>query len=118
MGKLVRIDPRAPRKLRQTVYSDRGLRLPERPKRGMGWSDVAGIGAIAAIAFAVTWQAIPTVQLLLLSQHERAAIETSVYYPGCNEVRAQGKAPLYVGQPGYRETMDGDGDGIACEPVY
>ena len=40
----------------------------------------------------------------------------SVHYSGCNEVRALGKAPLYEGQPGYREDMDGDGDGIACEP--
>ena len=43
-------------------------------------------------------------------------IETSVYYAGCDEVRAQGKAPLYAGDPGYREGMDGDNDGIACEP--
>ena len=42
--------------------------------------------------------------------------KTSVYYAGCNEVRALGKAPLYAGQPGYRIGMDGDGDGIACEP--
>lgn len=40
----------------------------------------------------------------------------SVYYAGCNEVRAMGKAPLYAGQPGYRVEMDGDRDGIACEP--
>jgi hypothetical protein len=38
------------------------------------------------------------------------------YYSGCNEVRAAGLAPLYRGQPGYREDMDGDLDGIACEP--
>ncbi|MEO7411297.1 MAG: excalibur calcium-binding domain-containing protein, partial [Sphingomicrobium sp.] len=44
------------------------------------------------------------------------ASDTSVFYAGCNEVRALGKAPLYAGQPGYREDMDGDGDGIACEP--
>jgi Excalibur calcium-binding domain len=43
-------------------------------------------------------------------------VERSVYYAGCNEVRATGKAPLYRGDPGYREGMDGDGDGIACEP--
>ena len=43
-------------------------------------------------------------------------VEQSVYYAGCNEVRAAGKAPLYAGQPGYRTEMDGDGDGIACEP--
>lgn len=38
-------------------------------------------------------------------------------YRGCDEVRAAGAAPLYRGQPGYRPDMDGDGDGIACEPV-
>jgi hypothetical protein len=30
-------------------------------------------------------------------------------------MQAAGAAPLYRGQPGYREGMDGDGDGIACE---
>ncbi|MEO8547703.1 MAG: excalibur calcium-binding domain-containing protein [Sphingomicrobium sp.] len=45
-----------------------------------------------------------------------AAPDRSVYYAGCNEVRARGKAPLYAGQPGYRPEMDGDRDGIACEP--
>jgi hypothetical protein len=45
-----------------------------------------------------------------------SAVEQSVHYSGCNEVRALGKDPLYRGQPGYREDMDGDGDGIACEP--
>ncbi len=34
---------------------------------------------------------------------------------GCNEARAAGTAPIYRGEPGYREDMDGDGDGIACE---
>jgi Excalibur calcium-binding domain len=38
-------------------------------------------------------------------------VERSVYYEGCNEVRAAGKAPLYRGNPGYGEHMDGDGDG-------
>ena len=47
----------------------------------------------------------------------RAKVESSVYYRGCNEVRAQGRAPLYAGEPGYRVEMDGDGDGVACEPI-
>jgi hypothetical protein len=51
------------------------------------------------------------------SAQSRHAIERSAHYSGCNEVRALGKAPLYAGQPGYRVEMDGDGDGIACEPV-
>jgi hypothetical protein len=41
-----------------------------------------------------------------------------VYYPGCNAVRAAGKAPLHSGEPGYRIEMDGDGDGVACEPYH
>lgn len=38
------------------------------------------------------------------------------HWPGCNAARAAGTAPIYAGEPGYREEMDGDGDGIACEP--
>lgn len=38
------------------------------------------------------------------------------YYPGCNAARAAGVAPLLRGEPGYRPEMDGDDDGIACEP--
>lgn len=37
-------------------------------------------------------------------------------WSGCNEARSAGTAPIYLGEPGYREGMDGDGDGIACEP--
>jgi Excalibur calcium-binding domain len=50
------------------------------------------------------------------SPEQRTKIEQSIQYAGCNEVRALGKSPLYAGQPGYREDMDGDGDGVACEP--
>ena len=46
------------------------------------------------------------------------AVEASVYYRGCNEARAAGVTPIYRGQPGYRPGMDGDSDGIACEPYH
>lgn len=46
----------------------------------------------------------------------RQAPRSSVYYPNCRAARAAGAAPIYRGQPGYRPEMDGDGDGIACEP--
>ena len=68
-------------------------------------------GAIAGYV----WSALPPA--LFQSSDQRARIENSVSYSGCNEVRAAGKAPIYAGQPGYREEMDGDRDGIACEPV-
>ena len=41
---------------------------------------------------------------------------TGVYFRNCKEAWAAGAAPLRRGQPGYRPEMDGDGDGIACEP--
>lgn len=37
-------------------------------------------------------------------------------FRNCAEARAAGAAPLRRGQPGYGAHMDGDGDGIACEP--
>ena len=70
----------------------------------------------AALAFAATWFLMPRMKTLTMSAEERAAIENSVTYSGCNEVRALGKDPIYAGEPGYRTTMDGDGDGEACEP--
>jgi hypothetical protein len=68
------------------------------------------LGSIGGYA----WSTIPPA--VTQSAGERARIEQSVTYAGCNEVRAAGKAPLYAGQPGYREDMDGDSDGVACEP--
>ncbi|WP_201022999.1 excalibur calcium-binding domain-containing protein [Sphingopyxis sp. H115] len=38
------------------------------------------------------------------------------YWRGCDDARAAGTAPIYRGEPGYREGMDGDNNGIACEP--
>jgi hypothetical protein len=57
---------------------------------------------------------------VVASTHEvraaRPAVQSRVYFSGCNEVRAAGLAPLFRGEPGYRPQMDGDDDGIACEP--
>lgn len=38
-----------------------------------------------------------------------------VYYANCSAARAAGAAPLRRGEPGYREAMDRDKDGVACE---
>lgn len=42
--------------------------------------------------------------------------QAGAYYSGCDDARAAGVAPLYADEPGYRPEMDGDSDGIACEP--
>jgi LPXTG-motif cell wall-anchored protein len=40
---------------------------------------------------------------------------SAVLYADCAAVIAAGKAPLYRGQTGYRDALDSDHDGIACE---
>lgn len=44
-----------------------------------------------------------------------APAQGDVYYQNCAAVRAAGKAPLHVGDPGYCSKLDRDHDGIACE---
>ena len=41
--------------------------------------------------------------------------QESTYFPNCKKAKAAGAAPLYRGDPGYREELDRDRDGIACE---
>ncbi|SFL66178.1 GmrSD restriction endonuclease domain-containing protein [Geodermatophilus ruber] len=40
---------------------------------------------------------------------------TEVAYADCAAVRAAGAAPIHRGDPGWRDTFDGDGDGVGCE---
>ncbi len=78
---------------------------------------ILGLAGLAGTVGGILWAQLPRLSAALESHaQERAAVEASVHYAGCNEVRLLGKAPLYAGQPGYRPDMDGDGDGIACEP--
>lgn len=46
---------------------------------------------------------------------ERAP-QSGDYWRRCDDARAAGTAPIYRGEPGYREGLDADNDGIACEP--
>lgn len=39
----------------------------------------------------------------------------SVYFRNCQEVIASGLAPLHKGELGYREALDTNKDGVACE---
>lgn len=38
-------------------------------------------------------------------------------FAGCNEARAAGRENIPMSDPAYHEDMDGDGDGLACEPI-
>ena len=41
-----------------------------------------------------------------------------IFYESCGDVRAAGAAPIRVGDPGFSERFDGDGDGVGCEIFY
>lgn len=70
----------------------------------------------------VVYNAAPQIEQTLTGStamiDREAAIERSVYYRNCDAARAAGAAPIYRGSPGYRREMDGDNDGVACEPYY
>ncbi|MFD6474397.1 excalibur calcium-binding domain-containing protein [Streptomyces anulatus] len=40
-----------------------------------------------------------------------------VFYEDCDAARVAGAAPLMRGGSGYRDELDRDGDGVACEPA-
>lgn len=40
------------------------------------------------------------------------------HFRGCDEARAAGRVNIPSHDPSYRERMDGDGDGLACEPYW
>ena len=49
------------------------------------------------------------------SQEQSGGGSSGTFYRNCAEARAAGAAPIYRGEPGYREKLDRDNDGIACE---
>jgi hypothetical protein len=40
------------------------------------------------------------------------------HFRGCDDARAAGRMNIPSWDPSYRAEMDGDGDGLACEPYY
>lgn len=85
-------------------------------------------GILATIAvfisvFVVTmWWTRPTPSEVGVPQNvdaqSRLAKTSSIdrHYSGCGAARADGRYNIPASDPGYREFMDGDGDGFACEP--
>ncbi|MGW2988333.1 excalibur calcium-binding domain-containing protein [Streptomyces goshikiensis] len=43
------------------------------------------------------------------------ANDEPVFFKNCDAAKAAGKAPIRRGQPGYRDALDRDKDGIACD---
>lgn len=45
------------------------------------------------------------------------ASQHSFYFKNCEEVFTARRAPLHLGDDGYRKELDLDGDGMACDPL-
>lgn len=43
------------------------------------------------------------------------APDASTYYENCSAAKAAGAAPVHLGDPGYGDHLDRDGDGVGCE---
>jgi hypothetical protein len=62
-------------------------------------------GLLSALMFGTVW--------LMMSPDIGKRL---TYYPNCKIAWQLGKAPIKRSEAGYREALDGDHDGIACEP--
>ena len=80
---------------------------------------VGAVAGVGSVAFDRADVGVPTsLKGLAVStgmMRARAPAEGD-YWSGCDEARIAGSAPIYMGEPGYREGLDGDNDGVACEP--
>ncbi len=74
---------------------------------------VTAAAVVAGLAFGAMWSAGANRHQAIVRS---GAPPARAYYPGCNAARAAGVAPIYRGEPGYRPELDGDSDGVACEP--
>jgi hypothetical protein len=72
--------------------------------------------SLSALTFMGVWGLMGVAPKHVTAGMDAASREASTYYPNCKAAWAAGAAPIYRGQPGYRDAMDGDDDGIACEP--
>ena len=114
-----------PGKQRRTYYAPRPIRKRASLLRWTGIAAVFGL-LVGTASVAVT----PGGSDQIMAELDAVAVAVAVglarerapqqgdYWPGCDAARAAGTAPIYRGEPGYREGMDGDDDGIACEPYH
>lgn len=81
------------------------------------WDQFGLVGTDCGVA--APFEAVRTSPLTQRARNDRSASNAGVTgwsFRNCAEARRAGAAPLLRGRPGYGRHMDGDGDGIACEP--
>ena len=90
--------------------------------RGGGKAPRARLLLEAGVVFALALGA--TLYVLTPEAPGRGEVNTLVenrttdqHFSGCDAARAAGRQDIPRWDPSYREHMDGDGDGLACEPI-
>ena len=107
---------------RPFTRSYRGEKRARGNKRGDGWAYpliVSGMAIVAAYLVLQTDKMPAAVRGFVSASRSLGRENTpppGAYYQNCDAAREAGVAPIYAGESGYREQLDGDGDGIACEP--
>jgi len=95
-------------------------------RRPSATSILAGAGVLGAVVGVGSLATTPHGQAVVATKANDLAIsmgwkrqrkpKAGDHWGGCNDARSAGTAPIYRGEPGYRPEMDGDSDGVACEP--
>lgn len=76
--------------------------------------------ALSGAAFAgalVDWSG-PIATAKTLMEQAQPAPPIDQHFSGCDAARAAGRVNIPRSDPSYRAHMDGDGDGLACEPHW
>jgi len=85
-------------------------------KAGYGlWVTQAEHDAIARVLETCPGEPVPTATAAPDPTSGGSAEPSTGPFGSCADARAAGAAPLHRGDPGWSDSMDGDGDGVACE---
>ena len=88
---------------------------PPRSRRPLWFEVAVGFGVVFALALYVMSPSAPGRPAINAFVEART---TDQHFGGCDAARAAGRENIPRHDPSYRATMDGDGDGLACEPYY
>ena len=96
----------------------RHLNLKKRPTSQVSARSLilpALVFAVVFISASVDWAG-PIATARTMIERAEPAPMADQHLSGCDAARAAGRENIPSWDPSYRERMDGDGDGLACEP--
>lgn len=89
-------------------------RIRQNRRKQPGW--VAPVTAFAVVFGGTSYLLAPEAPGKAAIGAEWTKRTTDQHYSGCSQARANRHHDIGSWEPSYRPEMDGDGDGLACEP--